>query len=111
VKRTHLVRAYAPPAAPVDPYAPSVPVWTPRGAAFHANLQPLTGKVEQTAAGRAMGATWRAFVPAGTGVEPDDGLVVLEGEGPRVYRVKDVGPQGRPWDTELYLDLTPEVIP
>jgi hypothetical protein len=75
-----------------------------------ANLQPLTGSVQETAAGREVGATWRGFVPAGTEVEEGDGVVVLSGVGPTAYRVKQVGAQGAPWDTELLLDVTQEDI-
>lgn len=104
------MRIYAPPAAAADPYAPAAASWTPRGAAIEANLQPLTGSVEQTAAGRAVEATWKGFVPAGTVVKQDDGVVVLSGAGPTAYRVKQVGEQGAPWDTELLLEETTETI-
>lgn len=106
MKRTHRIRVYRPGKA--DPYSGSSG-WTP-GAEYDANLQPLTGSVQQSAAGREIGATWRAFVPAGAQVKEDDGIQVLEGVGPERYRVVQAGPQGAPWDTELMLSRTVEVF-
>lgn len=115
MRRTHRVRLFAPPAESADPYTPSDPAWTPRGPEVDANLQPYlgggrSGAVIQTPAGRVVEATWRAFVPAGTTVDLDDGLVVVSGVGPTTFRVAQVGPWEAPWDTELLLVETAEVI-
>lgn len=107
MRRTHRIRLYAPPGVDADPYDSTDSAWT-AGAETVANLQPLTGSVQQTAAGRAVGATWQGFVPAGVAVEEDQGVLVLEGVGPSRYRVRQVGEQGAGWDTELLLAETLE---
>lgn len=110
MERTHRIRLYDPPALDADPYDTAEAGWTAVGAEVAANLQPLTGSVQQTAAGREVGATWKGFIPAGVAVREDQGLVVTSGVGPRAFRVKQVGEQGAPWDTEVLLDTTEEVI-
>ena len=113
IPRTHVVSFYRPAGAGADPYA------EPTAGAFEAvavaanvpaNLQPLTGSVQQSAAGREIGATWKGFVPAGTPVAEDFGVLVLSGPGSRRFRVAQVGEQGAPWDTELMLAETAEVF-
>lgn len=110
MKRTHLVQLYDPPSADADPYDATEAGWTAVGAPVAANLQPLTGSVQQSAAGRQVEANWRGFLPPGTVVEEDQGVVVLSGTGPRAFRVRQVGEQGAPWDTEVLLGSTDEEI-
>lgn len=108
----HLVTLYAPPDPDleVDPYDPADgPFWSQRAAAVDANLQPLTGSVQQQAAGREVVADWKGFVPPGTVVVVDDGMEVTAGPGaPMRFRVAQVGPLGDDWDTELLLRRTEE---
>lgn len=115
MKRTHTLDLYTPPNpdAETDPYTPvDGPFWTPGATAVGANLQPLTGSVQQTAAGREVNADWKGFVPAGTAVVEDDGVAVTAGPGaPMRLRVSAVGPQGGQWDTELLLRKTREEFP
>lgn len=112
VKRTHVLAIYWPPdkdEAP-DPYTPHEPEWQFIRSGVPANLQPLTGSVQQAAAGRTINATWKGFIP------PDhrqylieDALViVLEGDGPEAYRIGQIGQQGPRWDTEIMLEITME---
>lgn len=106
MKRTHRIRVFR--QGKANPYTGAAP-WELAGE-YDANLQPLTGSVQQSAAGREIGATWRAFVPAGAAVKEDDGILVTQGVGPERYRVVQAGPQGAPWDTELMLSRTREVF-
>lgn len=110
MERTHRVQLYDPPASDNDPYAPGEPGWTKVGTELQANLQPLTGSVQQSAAGRQVEATWKGFLPAGTVVREDMGVVVLTGPGPLRYRVRQVGAHPPPWDTEVLLGATNEEI-
>lgn len=93
-----------------DEYGASAPGWQPLAENVPANLQPLTGDVRQMAAGREIGATWKCFVPPGTSVREDAGVVVLSGVGPTTFRVRQVGQQGGKWDTEMLLGITQESI-
>lgn len=110
MKRTHRVQVYRPPASDANPYDATGSAWEASGNPVDANLQPLTGSVQQTAAGREVGATWRGFLPAGTAVAEGDGIQVLSGAGPSRFRVQQVGEQGAPWDTEVLLDRTEEAF-
>lgn len=113
IERTHRIAIYDPPAASEDPYVPSDPMPTLIQAGIPANLQPLTGNVAQTAAGRTVDATWRGFVPPEYGaLVKEDRLVYVEsGVGPEVYRIRQAGEQGGRWDTEMLLGVTAERIP
>lgn len=112
IARTHVIAIYDPPPAAVDPYAPSDQRPTLVQAGIPANLQPLTGDVQQTAAGRVVDATWRGFVPPEHGhlIREDRIVHVAEGVGPTTYRVRQAGQQGGRWDTEMLLAVTAEVV-
>ena len=97
-----------------DQFAPNPPSrWDPTPVAIgvSCNLQPLTGTVQATPAGQEVRASWRNFLPAGTNIQPGDGLVRKAGVGPDFFLVQFVGPQGAPWDTEVLLDAAEEAIP
>ncbi len=113
IPRSHVVSIYRPLEPVDDPYAPPAGTFdaVPIAADVPANLQALTGSVQDTAAGREIGATWKGFVPPGTPVDEDYGITVLSGYGSRRFRVRQVGEQGAGWDTELMLAETAEAIP
>lgn len=112
IPRTHVIDIYDPPGDSGDPYG-EPGRYTLVGKDVPANLQPLTGKVEQTAAGRAIEAEWKGFVPPKYGeyIEADRVVVVTEGVGPSTYRIRQAGPQGGPWDAEFLLGVTAEDVP
>lgn len=81
-----------------------------------ANLQPLTGSVRASAAGREVGATWKMFLdprdlPDGVLIRADDGLVVTEGRSPARLRVVQSGYRSAGWKDEFLLAETAEAIP
>lgn len=89
--------------------------------AVECNLQPQTGKVEQMAAGREAGATWKGFAPKAAPVAADQLAVVTavrEGGAwvtppashPIHMLVEQVGYQGGQWDTEFWLSLSSERV-
>lgn len=105
----HRVDIYSPPSGDDDPYDETAGEWTLVASDVPANLQPLTGSVEQAAAGRAIEATWKGFVPDGTVAAEDYGIDGKSGPGmPRRFRVAQWGPQGEGWDSEMMLRQTPE---
>lgn len=105
----HVVDIYAPPSADADPYDETVPAWTLVAADVQANLQPLTGSVQQAAAGRQLDASWSGFVPGGTAGGQDYGIDGKSGPGmPKRFRVRQWGELGEGWDTEMMLQVTPE---
>lgn len=101
--------AYSAPAGRFEP----VPV----AAGVHAVFQPLAGRVQQTPGGRVIEASAQMFVPSGTDIEPDDGVVLTAVLLPNVtpvgsrFIVKDVARMPPPWRTEVLLDRTDEEIP
>lgn len=113
IPRTHVIAVYEPPKTAADPYAPGGSQPTLVASGIPANLQPLIGRVRQTAAGRAIDASWKGFVPPEYGhlIVEDRLVFVQEGLGPQVFRVRQVGPHGPRWDTEFLLDTTSEEIP
>lgn len=109
MERTHVVNIYSPPAEDADPYDATAGAWTLVAEDIAANLEPLTGSVQQAAAGRAIEATWRGFVPDGTVAAEDYGVEVLSGPGaPRRFRIVQWGPLGAGFDSEMLLRQTPE---
>lgn len=114
IPRTHVIAVYEPAQAPDGPYASgggTPPTLVAEG--IPANLQPLGGDVRQTAAGREIDADWRGFVPPEhtDAIREDRIVVVTEGVGPEVFRIRQVGPQGGRWDTEFLLRSTGEEVP
>lgn len=128
VLRTHRVALYA----PADDGAAEDEWGHPTGGSFNpvpvatdveCNLQPLTGSVEQTAAGREVNADWQGSFPEATALLPGHGIVVTavsdDGETwngvpashPTHFRVQHVGYKGDGWDTEAMLRATAEAIP
>lgn len=112
IERTHTIAIYDPPPAAVDPYAPSDPKPILVADGIPANLQPLTGNVQQTAAGRVVDATWKGFVPPAYGhlIVEDRIVHVTAGVGPTTYRIRQAGAQGGRWDAEMLLGVTAEVV-
>ncbi len=118
IERTHVVSVYRAGAAPIDPYAdpPATRFGMPVRTGLRVSLEPLTGSVQQTAAGRQIDASWRGYANWGIDIRSDDILLVTgvlqEGAGAlgERFRVKAAGPQGAPWDLELLLDTTTEVV-
>jgi hypothetical protein len=103
-----VVELLRPPAADADPYDTTSSDWTVEATGVLANLQPLTGSVQQAAAGREVEANWKGFLEASAAVEENWGVRITEGVGPRRYRVRQVGVQGAPWDIEVLLAATVE---
>lgn len=108
MNRTHEVSIYRKGFGDPDSEGMSVESYAVVEQAVGANLQPITGAVRPTPAGREVEAQWRGFVSAGTDIQVDDGVLVTSGVGPTRYKVTEVGDQGPPWDIELLLELTEE---
>jgi hypothetical protein len=127
IKRSHRVSLYAPDETPAgyDDWGHSlgggfeaVPIATD----VECNLQPLTGSVEQSVAGREIDAQWQGALPGATTVREDMGVVVtaVSDDGvtwgavpvshPTKFRVRQVGWKGNGWDTEVMLGVTQEAI-
>ena len=101
-----------------DAYGPTTPRWEPEPYVEDVplNLQPLTGSVVQTPAGREWRTRWRAFLDPrdlteGVRVQPDDGLVVTAGRAPERFRVVEVQPRAPGWKDVVVLEQTAEEIP
>lgn len=119
--RTHLVTGYRWIAGTEeDNYGKPVEGWVPisGGVNVQVNVQPLTGSVQQAAAGREVDSTHRMFAPAGTVFREDDAVLItvtlpvaIPYTGPTRFRVQHVGSQGGKWDTEYLLKDTEENIP
>lgn len=117
VRKTHVVSLYRRGVADSDPYDAPTSEWgDPLVEDLEVVLQPLTGSVQQTAAGREVNSSWKGFLPYTADVKPDDVLLVtavlVEGAGLAGSRlqVQQIGPQGRPWDTEVLLDVTQQQV-
>lgn len=106
--RTHMVSIYRKGFSDPDNTGRPAEFYSAVVEAVNANLQPITGAIRPTPAGREVEAEWRGFVSAGTDIQVDDGVLVTSGVGPTRYKVAEVGPQGPPWDIELLLELTKE---
>ena len=118
MRARHRGRFYRRRPEPEDPYGPSMSPWDPEPYAEDVplNLQPLTGSVVQTPAGRERRSRWKAFLdprdlPDGVRIQPDDGLVVTAGRAPERFRVVEVQPRAPGWKDALLLEETAEEIP
>ena len=128
IKRTHRVSIYTPQddGAAEDEYGYPIGgsfVAAPVATDVECNLQPLSGDVTQTAAGREVDADWQAGFPEATPLVEDQGVVVtavLDATDawvappvshPTRFRVRSTGWQGLGWDTWAMLRSTPEAIP
>jgi hypothetical protein len=112
MRRTHVVTIYrCQESGAVDAFGTPQAEWAPVAEGVGANLQPRTGEVIQTGAGRQVLADWAGFIPGGIAVQEDDAVVVTSGVGPERFRVARAGAQGGRWDTELLLTRTEEGIP
>jgi hypothetical protein len=121
MKRTHSIDLYAHREGETeDAYGKTVTsrFWELVDEDVHITLQPLTGSVEQTAAGRQIDSSYRLFAPPGVALEADQGVVVREVLsagvpyiGPVRFRIKQVGSYGGRWDVEAMLMDTQESIP
>jgi hypothetical protein len=72
------------------------------------DIQPASGSVQQEPYGRRATRRVRAFFASGTDLQPDDGLEVTAGIGPRRWLVADAGDWGPPGDLEADLVETDE---
>jgi len=106
VTRTHLISIYRKSVGAKDATGAAATTWTSIATGVSANLQPMTGSVKPKAVGRDTEAIWKGFVPAGTDVQVDDGILVTTGVGPSRFLVGFEAPEGAPWDIELHLEDT-----
>jgi hypothetical protein len=126
IKRSHRVSLYAPAdGATEDEWGHSttgVFSGAPIAVDVECNLQPLTGSVEQSAAGREIGAQWQGALPDGTTITEDMGILVtavsddgvtwyaVPASHPTRFRVRQRGWKGNSWDIEVMLGVTQEAI-
>lgn len=94
-----------------DDYGASIAPWAAVVTGIAANLEPVSGGVDQESGGRTPTEKWRGFIPPGITVEPDDRILVTAGPGPERLRVTFVAEHGPDWDTEIELVTTMEVFP